>query len=243
MHQYNGSVPTREVTNAGFREAAAAPFHERTMPLLHFNDLVKSILEHPSFPLVFCGTYEASTGNAPIISNIRAQRSLVDASSSCEHLEAFVHQFGISEACKSSNSLEVFMCALMAALNALNSPRSPSIPAPLHDTIRGCGNQQQPMTTEPIAMNPNSISSSGSEPPMVYPRASQFSEIPVPPARTKIDEAAKKYLETWFNARFENPYPTDAEKKKIAKDCNLQLNQINNWFGKFNYWACFYILY
>ncbi|GAQ83676.1 homeobox protein [Klebsormidium nitens] len=38
-------------------------------------------------------------------------------------------------------------------------------------------------------------------------------------------------LNAWFHDHFKNPYPTDEEKAELAAQCNLQVKQINNWFG------------
>jgi len=127
----------------GVRTGFVPLSHERPIAPQQFTGLVKSILDHPSFPLVFCGAYESSTGSQPVITDIRAQNSLAQAATNCEQLESYAHQVGLGPACAASASLDVFMCGMVAALTALKDPRQPSIPAPLHDTIRACGNQPQ----------------------------------------------------------------------------------------------------
>jgi len=240
MNRFNGSKQFEGNMNGnvnsprellGIRSDFVSPSQEQEAVSLQYKDLVKSILEHPAFPLVFCGVYEASTGTAPVISNTRAQKSLAEATSNCQQLEAYVHKVGVSTACTSSDSIEVFMCGLISAMNALNNPRAPSIPAPLHDTIRACGNQPQIPMVEPTPIPQMFNSSSGSEIPLPYHQTSNVPPI-IQTSRPKLNESAKKYLENWFNEHFENPYPTDAEKKKMARECGLRVNQVNNWFGE-----------
>lgn len=49
--------------------------------------------------------------------------------------------------------------------------------------------------------------------------------------RPKLSASARDKMEKWFNDHFENPYPTDEEKKNLAEECGIHLNQVNNYFG------------
>ena len=40
-------------------------------------------------------------------------------------------------------------------------------------------------------------------------------------------------LETWFYTHEDHPYPTKEEKEKLARDANLTLNQVSNFFINF----------
>jgi len=239
------NINTNHRRPTGLRSTSVHHANERPLvtspPQIEFNGLVRSILEHPSFPLVFSGTYEASTGISPVVTDNRTQKSLAEAKVNFEQLEGYTRHVGLSRASEKSNSLDIFMCGIVSALRELNNPRPPSIPAPLHDTIRACGSQPKSpeVIRTPIYSNRSSHAignthSSGSGSTSGSPDASNVPIFTHTPTRPKLDESAKKYLENWFDSHFDNPYPTDVEKKKISKECNLQLNQINNWFGKFS---------
>lgn len=224
----HGVYPTNHRGLSGGRGGSMPPSCERPTAPRTLNDLEKAILGHPLLPLVFCGVYKASTGNTPFIPGIRTQNSLSKAASNGEHLECFARQVGITEACSKVQSLDVFMCGMVTALNSLNSPRAPSIPSFLHDIIRACGNQPGFPVLRPLPVAPNPSPST----PLPY------SHVSAPLVnehfqRFKTGGNAKEYLERWFVEHLDYPYPTDSQKKQIARDTNLQLSQVNNWFGKF----------
>lgn len=49
--------------------------------------------------------------------------------------------------------------------------------------------------------------------------------------RVGLDADAKRVLDAWFNVHFDNPYPSNEEKKKLMKLCGIRRSQLNNYFG------------
>ncbi len=49
-------------------------------------------------------------------------------------------------------------------------------------------------------------------------------------SRNFISKYAKEILNTWYSNHKEDPYPSLEEKKSLAKQANISLKQLNNWF-------------
>ncbi|CAI2357270.1 unnamed protein product [Caenorhabditis sp. 36 PRJEB53466] len=49
--------------------------------------------------------------------------------------------------------------------------------------------------------------------------------------RRNFDKNTTDVLANWFHEHRQNPYPTDQEKAELAKQCNIKISQVNNWFG------------
>lgn len=49
--------------------------------------------------------------------------------------------------------------------------------------------------------------------------------------RRNFDKNTTDTLQNWFYDHRTNPYPTDQEKADLAKQCNIKISQVNNWFG------------
>lgn len=49
--------------------------------------------------------------------------------------------------------------------------------------------------------------------------------------RRNFDKNTTDTLQNWFHDHRQNPYPTDQEKAELAKQCNIKISQVNNWFG------------
>ncbi|PIC18786.1 hypothetical protein B9Z55_024555 [Caenorhabditis nigoni] len=49
--------------------------------------------------------------------------------------------------------------------------------------------------------------------------------------RRNFDKNTTDTLQNWFHEHRQNPYPTDQEKAELAKQCNIKISQVNNWFG------------
>ncbi len=48
--------------------------------------------------------------------------------------------------------------------------------------------------------------------------------------RGSLPKEAIKYMRQWLFDHFQNPYPTEEEKKSIAKEIGLTYTQVNYWF-------------
>uniref|UniRef100_A0A1I7TJ26 Homeobox domain-containing protein n=1 Tax=Caenorhabditis tropicalis TaxID=1561998 RepID=A0A1I7TJ26_9PELO len=49
--------------------------------------------------------------------------------------------------------------------------------------------------------------------------------------RRNFDKNTTDTLQNWFHDHRTNPYPSDQEKAELAKQCNIKISQVNNWFG------------
>lgn len=49
--------------------------------------------------------------------------------------------------------------------------------------------------------------------------------------RRNFDKNTTDTLQNWFHDHRTNPYPSDQEKADLAKQCNIKISQVNNWFG------------
>lgn len=48
--------------------------------------------------------------------------------------------------------------------------------------------------------------------------------------RTRANKAQAKILHDWLSAHRMNPYPSTAEKKKLAQESGLTIDQVRKWF-------------
>lgn len=48
--------------------------------------------------------------------------------------------------------------------------------------------------------------------------------------RENLPKEATEYLKKWLILHKKHPYPTDTEKKQLADETRLHVNQISNWF-------------
>ena len=57
--------------------------------------------------------------------------------------------------------------------------------------------------------------------------------------RRNLTEKATETLRTWFSDHKDNPYPSDAEKAKLARQCKITEEQVCNWFVNVRkrYWS------
>lgn len=46
-----------------------------------------------------------------------------------------------------------------------------------------------------------------------------------------FNSKARNILNEWFEDHLADPYPSEAEKKDLADECNITLLQVNYWFG------------
>merc|ERR1712137_1209680 len=54
---------------------------------------------------------------------------------------------------------------------------------------------------------------------------------PQPKRRHFLSQKARNILTKWFELHLDEPYPTEAEKKSLAEQCDISLLQVNYWFG------------
>lgn len=50
-------------------------------------------------------------------------------------------------------------------------------------------------------------------------------------ARTRFSLSAVKFLDDWFSAHHQNPYPTPDERDWLARESSLKPKQVNTWFA------------
>ncbi len=179
-----------------------------------FDGLVEDILQHPSFPLMFEGTYKSSTGIPPNIDDIRTQAALRRASEKSREIESNARAMGVQDALKRANSIDFFFCLLHAAFKSLQSEMQPPIPSSLHTTMNAC------------AKLPDDVWMRGSEgSPIESPILDSTADDST---RSKLSKHARNRLEEWFIEHFNNPYPTKEEKIMLAQECELTIGQVSD---------------
>ncbi len=205
-------APKNELTTPPQQPPSEMPERE-----MNFESLVQIILQHPLFPLVFKGAYEVCTATSPKLPDPHSEMVIEFATNECKRLRELACN-PESQSKLSEQGVDLFLVALHTALDALKAPTQP-IPAPLHSMMKACEN---PPVLSKINVSKRSPSSSSSTP--ISP---SFLEHRKP----KLSEKAKRILESWFYANYDNPYPDDETKQWLAEQCNLELKQINNYFS------------
>lgn len=162
-----------------------------------FASLVRGVVHHPLFPVVLHKTsllLPSDRATPPPLSH-----QLTGAEVSATTLKTFAESNGLDGACERWTSTDVFMSALVAALNALPA----NIPMP--NTVEQLITAKLPVQKDSTAIRK--------------------------PPRTPVSERGKAALERWFQQHLDNPYPTPPQKEQLARDCNMSLSSVNNWFG------------
>ena len=196
---------------------------ERLRQDLTFDDLVRNILHHRMFPLIFKGVYETANGSSPVILNRRSDESVRRTSRESEQIAVTARHDGMKAATKNIEPIDTFFAAINAAFNSLQSAEQPPIPAPLHSMISAC--EQAPIQSRTVNSDASSNPSQQWENRNNHNATNNSNDHSV--IRPKLSDGSRQKLEQWFNEHFENPYPTDSEKRDLARACGLQLNQVS----------------
>lgn len=183
-----------------------------------FMGLVQIMLHHPLLPLIFKGTFEAATGLAPNLEDRRSIDAINRAMKETAKIEEISKNIGLRTMMHDKEGVDLFLVVLLNALNTLRDSNQVPISAPLDSMITACSRKPENLVTFKVGSPVRSAS-----PPLTP----SF----VINTRTKLGDDARRILSKWFDDHYDNPYPTEAEKLQLAKECDLQLNQINNFFG------------
>ncbi|KAG2781568.1 hypothetical protein JG687_00000845 [Phytophthora cactorum] len=89
--------------------------------------------------------------------------------------------------------------------------------------------QQPQLTTDGrIAYQLPSLTTSLSQ---VSPYAMELAaRTMMPKKRTRLSTLSKTLMNDWFEHHLHHPYPTEEEKKALAVEGGIALEQVNNWF-------------
>ncbi|KAI8149631.1 Homeodomain-like protein, partial [Fennellomyces sp. T-0311] len=68
------------------------------------------------------------------------------------------------------------------------------------------------------------------QPPPLQPSPSNGNSTLVKRRRGNLPKAVTAILREWLSRHKKHPYPTEDEKAALARQTNLTLNQISNWF-------------
>jgi len=71
------------------------------------------------------------------------------------------------------------------------------------------------------------------EPPAVQNQPVQSEIKPknkLKPGKTKFPKKAKQILEAWYRSHADDPFPSHAEKQKLAEESGITLKQVKCWF-------------
>ncbi len=178
-----------------------------------FDGLVDDILQHPSFPLIFKGAYQSSTGIPPKITDARTADAIQLASEKSEAIEEAARSIGVHETLERVNTIDFFFCVLNAAFKSLQAELQPPLSSSLHSTMNSCA--QAPA-------NGGTLGSFGSANAPPTPDS-----LPDDSMKSKLSEYARNRLEEWFVEHFSNPYPTKEEKMMLAQECELTIGQVS----------------
>ncbi len=184
----------------------------------NFLGLVQIMLYHPLLPLIFKGTYEASTGSALILEDEQSAESVHRALEESSKLAEISKNIGLRTMIHDKEGVDLFFVVLHTVLNQLRDSNHLPISSTLDSMMSAC------------AKGPERASSLKRGSPIW-----STSPITTPSfiinTRTKLGENARKVLDKWFQDHYDDPYPSEEEKIRLADECDLQLNQINNYFG------------
>ena len=212
--------PVTKVPNTSASRIFNSVLHrERTSADQSFDSLVRNVLHHRMFPLIFKGVYETSVGLAPLIKNRRCEDGIRRTIHESDAIEVRARREGVTAATRNIEAIDMFFAVMNAAFNALQSADQPPIPAPLHAMITACERVSEESRTA------NSDASSNPQHWETQNNNGNNNNV----VRPKLSDEARQILELWFNEHFENPYPTDAEKRELARQCGLQLNQVSRY--------------
>lgn len=193
---------------------------EKSRNLPTFDNLVQTMLQHPLLPLIFKATYEVCSDASPIITDARSEKVIQFALNKSARVQRLARNVDANSQ-MNSEGVEVFLVALHTALNSLRAPVQPR-PAVLHSMITACMPQTLPSPPTNFVIPDKTV---------VKRCSSPTSPTFVNTSKPKLGGKARKILDAWFDAHFDSPYPTENEKLVLARECNLQLNQINNYFS------------
>eukprot|EP00171_Calliarthron_tuberculosum_P014488 IDg14488t1 len=151
----------------------------------------------------------------------------------CEKIAGLAKMKGLDYACSNSDLLDVFFAALSAALDQLRQTNLDMVHPTLRDTLAVCKADIKQNTRHPRLQT-------YSTPPIEYTGAlartlPKWASIRASGTRrgvrAKHTPATRSVLNAWFMTNFDNPYPSNAEKSKLALQCGITLSQVNNYFG------------
>ncbi len=176
-----------------------------------FNSLIEIVLNHPMFPLIFKGVCETTTGQTPIIDNTRSKVLLEQTIEKLKEYETLCRETGSLNAQRFMNCVDLCFAVFNAAFQSLQSDEQPPIPEPFHSMIFASGRHEGAKATAPT-----------SEFSSHFNRRTTDTHS----KRAKPSAAARKRLDNWFKVNYKNPYPTPEQKKQLAHECGVAMEQV-----------------
>lgn len=206
-----------------------------------FSGLTNGVIAHPLFALVFKKIFEVCGSNS--FDSGQLAHHYEDSDTSAKALQQYAENNGLDRACERWTSTDVFMSALVAALNSLQNSMQSGTPNASNSTL-----QHTIASAEKIIngggmwpTDPRNVGATAGYPNMSPPQIrgtwrqdrhiQKGMHTHGSTTRTPLSEKAKAALERWFQENLENPYPTVAQKMELARICSMSLSSVNNWFG------------
>ncbi len=169
------------------------------------DDAVELVMGHHLFPQIFKAVNEILYGSELA----QSERMNLEA---LHQNESVFYNLDSRERLGRIEGVGPILSAILDALKSIQLKTAKNIPAQLQETIRAC--KKPPAHSDsyfnflPEPFVPLSMNQGGTNP--------------------RLDEQAKENLNTWFDEHFHNPFPTYAEKLQLAKENNLEMNQVSS---------------
>lgn len=220
--------PTTPITIP--RSAPAPPARARAAPATRssadsFQGLVEHVLDHPSLALMVKKVLEAPNNGDVEVRGAEAELDSVNRQ--VRALANITAETGsVDQTCRTVETVDVFFAAMMTALETVKNNPDIDMPPALRSVIQTTGDLTQG------AVDDASLQAAANKDtyPNIFEKPPPVAEEPTEP-KTKIGSRARGILMRWFEDHFDNPYPSEEEKKRLAIECGIQTKQVNNYFG------------
>lgn len=198
-----------------------------------FPDLNNLIMAHPFLPVVFKKVFEVCGAVAPF-ENPQLSPYLEDCERKARDLATVASGQGLDRTCSKYSSADVYMAAMLNALNTLQvtmqsggSVQNHNLESTVLFAGKTISGHSWNANGRAVAIPQNTFRQGFLQGNTLVQKLGPH----IGPTRTPLTEKAKAYLDKWFSDNFMNPFPSIQEKIELSKACGMSLSSVNNWFG------------
>lgn len=194
------------------RPVAAGPPSEKRS----FNDKVQSIVRDPCFAFII--KHVLLIGNAREIDFVGAREGLEDAEAELARIVSAAYGQGLEKTEATVSPWKLCFAAVWQAVAELKTSSTVHLPRTLKCVVD-------------ITKNVTNISRSLAPIACGQQAANGAKKARQSVPRSKLTDSARAALLEWFKNHYKFPYPTEDEKKALGEHCNIDLKQVDNFFG------------